>query len=71
MLLHNQVKYKHVFSSDIIKQKEATETYKNLLTLREKLLNNLPVSDTGPVHLFAKVFIYYHLWYLYIFFMGI
>ena len=49
-LTHNQVKYEHVFSNDIIKQKEATETFKNLLTLRDNLLNNLPVSNTGPVH---------------------
>ena len=46
----NQVRYEHVFSNDIIKQKEATELFKNLLTLREKLLNSLPVSDTGHVH---------------------
>ena len=50
LLTHNQVKYEHIFSQDIIKQKEATETFKHLLMVREKLINNLPVSETGPVH---------------------
>ena len=47
---HTNIEYKDVFSSDIVKQKQATELYQQLLNIRTNLLNSQPVALTGPVH---------------------
>ena len=47
---HTDIEYKDVFSSDIIKQKQVTELYQQLLNIRTNLLNSQPVALTGPVH---------------------
>ena len=47
---HTNIEYKDVFSSDIVKQKQATELYQQLLDIRTNLLNSQPVALTGPVH---------------------
>ena len=44
------IQYSDVFSTDVVKQKQVTEAYSQLLEIREKLLNSLPVANTGPVH---------------------
>ena len=46
----NDVKYHDIFSSNIMKQKQATELFKQLLEVRNNLLNSPPVATTGPVH---------------------
>ena len=38
-----------VYSSDVAKQKQVTEAYIQLLEIRDRLLNGLPVANTGPV----------------------
>ena len=49
-LTSSDIRYEDVFSSDIIKQKQATELYRQLLEVRENLLNSQPEALTGPVH---------------------
>ena len=44
------IKYEDIFCGDIVKQKQITEKYRQLLDLRNNLLNSLPVATTGPVH---------------------
>ena len=44
------IRYEDVFSSDIAKQKQVTELYKQLLDTRTNLLNSQPEAMTGPVH---------------------
>ena len=44
------IKYEDIFCGDIVKQKQVTEKYRQLLDLRNNLLNSLPVATTGPVH---------------------
>ena len=50
ILSQSDVKYLDIFSSDIMKQKQATELFKQLLEFRKNLLNSPPVATTGPVH---------------------
>ena len=45
-----KVQYEDIFSPDIVKQKQVTELYIQLIEIREKLLNCSPVALTGPVH---------------------
>ena len=47
---HSDIKYEDIFSSEIMKQKQATELFKELLEVRNNLLNSPPVATTGPVH---------------------
>ena len=42
--------YYDVFSEDVIKQKEVTELYSELLKIREELTYSSPVAIIGPVH---------------------
>ena len=49
-LSYSDVKYEDIFSHDIIKQKQATELYQQLLEVRTNLINSQPVATTGPVH---------------------
>ena len=44
------IQYSDLYSSDIAKQKQVTEAYMQLLELHERLLNGLPVANTGPLH---------------------
>ena len=43
------VKYEDVFSSDIRKQKAVTETFRQLLQIRNEKISQ-PVAITGPMH---------------------
>ena len=47
---NNDIRYEDVFASDIMKQKQVTELYQQLLEVRNNLLNSQPVALTGPVH---------------------
>ena len=49
-LATDTVKFEDIFSTDIYKQKEIVELYRQLLDLRAKLLSSQPVATTGPVH---------------------
>ena len=44
------VKYEDVFSNNIVKQKQATELYQQLLEIRTNIQNSQPEAVTGPVH---------------------
>ena len=44
------IKYEDIFSNDVRKQRQVTELYSQLLTIREQLLDSSPVTETGPVH---------------------
>ena len=46
----SDIRYEDVFSLDIFKHKQATELYRQLLEVRENLLNSQPEALTGPVH---------------------
>ena len=50
LLSQSDVQYQDIFSSDTMKQKQATELFKQLLEVRNNLLNSPPVATTGPVH---------------------
>ena len=45
-----KVQYEDIFSPDIVKQKQVTELYIQLIEIHEKLMNCSPVDFTGPVH---------------------
>ena len=47
---NEQVMYEDVFSSSILKQKQATELYRKLLEIRTKILSSQPEAVTGPMH---------------------
>ena len=44
------MKYEEIFSSNIVKQQQVTELYRQLLDVRNNILNSLPVDAAGPVH---------------------
>ena len=46
----DSVKLENIFLSDTKKQKETTELYRQLFEVRNKMLNNQPVTTTGPMH---------------------
>ena len=46
----SEIKYEDIFSSDIVKQKQVTELYRQLLDIRNNIISSLPVATTGPVH---------------------
>ena len=50
-LANDKAKFENIFLSDIKKQKETTEIYRQLLDIRNKILSSQPVvAITGPVH---------------------
>ena len=49
-LTNDAVKYEDVFSTDIKKQKQVTELFRQLLEIRGKKLNCQPAAITGPLH---------------------
>ena len=49
-IAHSDIKYQDVFSEDVVKQKQVTELYQQLLKTRTILLESEPVVTTGPVH---------------------
>ena len=49
IVTHGNIKYADIFSNDIQKQREVTELYENLLEIRNRLVNSLPVARTGPL----------------------
>ena len=44
------ISYEDVFRNDIMKQKQVTELYKQLIEVRSRILQSVPVTETGPVH---------------------
>ena len=46
----NCVEYSDVYSSDIVKQKQVTEMYTQLLRIREEILDSVSVTQTDPLH---------------------
>ena len=44
-----KINYNDIFSNNIEKQKQVTELYKDLLEIRNRLINSQPVACTGPV----------------------
>ena len=50
MLSYGDMKYQDVFSADVVKQKQVTELYRQLLDVRANLLDSSPVAATGPLH---------------------
>ena len=46
---HCNTKYEDIFSSDVHKQKQVTELYRQLLQLRNETLSQ-PVVSTSPLH---------------------
>ena len=49
MLSHGDITYQDIFSSNIVRQKQVTEIYRQLLDVRMNLLDSQPVAVTGPV----------------------
>ena len=47
---NSDIRYEDIFSSDINKQKQVTELYRQLLETRNKIISSQPVANTGPVH---------------------
>ena len=46
----SESKYEDIFSNNIVKQQQDTELYRQLLDVRNNILNSLPVGEAGPVH---------------------
>ena len=44
------INYEDLFNNDVRTQRQVTELYSQLLTIREQLLDSSPVTETGPVH---------------------
>ena len=44
------IKFEDIFSSDITKQQQVTELYRQLLEVRNKIISSQPEDTTGPVH---------------------
>ena len=42
-ITQNKLDYKDIFSECIVKQKQITQLYIQLMGIREKLINNVPV----------------------------
>ena len=47
---NDAVNYEDAFSSDVKKQKQVTELFRQLLEIRENQPNCPPVALTGPLH---------------------
>ena len=46
---HSKAKYEDIYSSDVQKQKQVTELYRQLLQIRNQI-SSQPVVITGPLH---------------------
>ena len=44
-----EIRYVHIFSKDVYKQKQVTELIEKLLEIRNRLVNSLPMPFTGPM----------------------
>ena len=49
MLAQEDITYQDIFSSNVVRQKQVTELYRQLLDIRIDLLDSQPVAVTGPV----------------------
>ena len=49
MLAQGDITYQDIFSSNVVRQKQVTELYRQLLDIRIDLLDSQPVAVTGPV----------------------
>ena len=49
-MCNDDVKYEDVFSRNVLKQKQATELYRQLLDIRDEMVNSQPEAVTGPMH---------------------
>ena len=49
-LSSQMIKFEDIYSTDIVKQKEITQLYIQLMDIREKIISSPPVFITGPVH---------------------
>ena len=47
-LANNKITFADIYSSDINAQKQVTELYSKLMSIRENIMNNSPVQLTGP-----------------------
>ena len=47
-LANNKITFADIYSSDINAQKQVTELYSRLMSIRENIMNNSPVQLTGP-----------------------
>ena len=48
--LSNEItRYEDLFSNDVLKEKQITEIYENVLEIRNNLISCLPVANTGPM----------------------
>ena len=47
-LANNKITFADIYSSDIRAQKQVTELYTKLMSIRENIMNNNPVQSTGP-----------------------
>ena len=66
--LHSEELANNIYSSDIHAQKQVTELYTKLMSIRENIINN-PVHSTGPcIYLQRHSILSY--WYLYWCVMG-
>ena len=67
-LTNNKITFSDIYSSDIHAQKQVTELYTKLMSIRENIINN-PVQSTGPcIYLQRHSILSY--WYLYWCVMG-
>ena len=57
------IKYEDIYANNPKKQKQVTELYRQLLNIREQIMNSQPEAVTGPLHWFTKVCLYYHILY--------
>ena len=46
----NTIVFEDIFSNDVVKQRQITELFSQLLQIRDRLLNSLPAATTGFVH---------------------
>ena len=49
VLAIGDITYQNIFSSNIVRQRQVTEIYRQLLDVRMNLLDSQPVAVTGPV----------------------
>ena len=49
-ITNSDIRYEDIFASDIIKQKQVTELYKQLLDIRNNIIQSSPVAETGNLN---------------------
>ena len=49
-LSRRNINHSDLFCNDVVRQKEITELYSELLRIREEIINSIPVAITGLVH---------------------